>query len=186
MTTTALVLLALLGADPEKEAPRFQGGAPSTALNATPTANAQPSVVSCSAETLRASTQCLFDGRALVAPDAERARQAKQNRATAQDLGEALCRDRVAAVELEPKEQAARLADCVARVKRAMPSCSLEGKEALFDAESHFSPEAQACYVALAEAGQLVTTPLPPPEAVTPRSTSNDPRPVMARPARRK
>jgi hypothetical protein len=186
MTTAALVLLALLGADPEKT-PRFEGGVPSTALNATPTSNPQPSAVACSAETLRASTQCLFDGRALVTADADRARQAKLNRATAQDLGEALCRDRLAAVELEPKVQTSRLAECVARVKRALPACSLEGKEALFDAESHFSSEAQACYVALAEAGQLVTNPsAPPPEAVVPRGTSSDARPAMARPARRK
>jgi hypothetical protein len=186
MVTTWFVLTMALAADPTEPA-RYLGGAKPTPLNAPGPVDERPSVVSCSVETLRTSVGCFFDGKPLAAPenDAARTRQATDNRAAAQLLGEKLCGHRVQAVDTTDKDRLVRLQACIARVKAALPACSLEGKEALLDTESRFSPLGQACYVALAESAQRVSVAAADPE---PQPTPDAPKrafPVMARPSKK-
>ena len=182
MITTLMVALAF-SADPTQPG-RYQGGARPTPLNAPGPVDERPSVIACSVDTLRTSVQCLFDARPLAAADspAARTRQASDNKAAAQLLGDKLCRARVETLDLTDQERLARLQGCLSRVKAALPVCTLEGKEALLDADSQFGAQGQACYVALAEAAQRVSV------AAADPAPSDPPRrqfPVMARPSKR-
>lgn len=184
----SFVLALALAADPPAEPTRYLGGAKPTPLNAPGPVDERPSVVSCSVETLRTSVGCFFDGKPVVAADtdAARTRQATDNRAAAQLLGEKLCGHRIQTIDATDKERLVRLQACVARVKAALPACTLEGKEALLDTESRFSPLGQACYVALADSAQRVSVAAADPEPQHPAPDAPKRAfPVMARPSKK-
>jgi hypothetical protein len=167
----ALLLALLLTADP----PRFLGGVEPHPLDTLGPVDERPSVAACSVDTLRESVSCVLDGRALLPKsEGDRQRMAKDNVAVALGLGEALCRERAAALDADGKEQAGRFQGCVTRVRQALKTCSLDGAEALLDADSRFSSLAQACYVGLAAAAQRTSVPDPPaPRPVVPANASS-------------
>lgn len=169
---TALLLALALAADP----PRYLGGVPPHPLDTVGPVDERPSGSACSVDTLRASTRCLFDGRAVAAQgESDRQRQAQDNVALAVALGEALCRERSQALDAEPREQSARYQRCLKQVRAVTKVCSLDGAEALLDAERLFSVRAQRCYVGLAEATQRVSSPEAPASSSTTQTSSVPP-----------
>lgn len=154
-----LALSMLLSGEP----PRFLGGAPPTPLAVPGPVDQTPTLQACSTETLRRSTHCVFDARPMVADsDAARKKQAKENLDLAMTLGKGLCRERLKATSTDAKEQARRVSLCLDGTLRVSNGCSLDGVEALLDAEGRFSTRARACYEALAEALQSADVPLAP------------------------
>ena len=142
----ALTAWLVLAADP-----RYLGGAPSTPLNVPSPVDQSPSVHACTVQSLSHSSDCVFDAHAL-APEGQDARrkQAKDNLGLARSLSAAICKERIAPAELELKEKARRATACLENTRRASAMCSLDGLEALLDAEGRFSPRGRECYQCLA------------------------------------
>jgi hypothetical protein len=116
--------------------------------------NATPALLACSVETLRMSGRCIFDSHpARVEEDVERKKQSRANVELAMGLVRDLCARR-APDDLKPKPRIKRINGCVQLTMAAAATCSLDGVEALLDAEGRFSPYARACYQNLASAMQ--------------------------------
>lgn len=165
----------LLSAEP----PRFLGGASPTPLSVPGPVDQTPTLQSCSTETLRRSSRCVFDARPIQADgETARKRQAKDNLDLAVTLGHGLCRERLMPADTDLKEKNRRMSSCVEGAVRASIGCSLDGVEALLDAEGRFSTRARACYESLAAALQSADAPVAPRSAPESNTKSSDSQPT--------
>jgi hypothetical protein len=155
---TALVVV-LFSADP----PRYIGGAEPTPLRQPAEPDRSPSIQACTFDTLRTSTGCFFDSQPIQNDtDAAKKKQAKTNLDLATALGASACERRALPSGIDAKERRERISSCAARVaKAAEVSCSLDGVEALLDAEGRFAKSARQCYGDLAAALQSGDVPNP-------------------------
>ena len=140
--------------------PMSKGGATPHALHDVRSGEENPGTSPCTVQTLHQRTRCTFDGKPTAAGDS--ARQGEENRKLAGMIGNALCRDRAKAATKPPKGRGATFRSCVARVQEALRFCALDGFESLLDAMGQFSLRGQRCYVELAWATQLASTPSTP------------------------
>ena len=157
----SLILLVLAAGDNF-----YQGGVAPTALKDTRHVDPGPSIFSCSTETLKTSSTCVFDGRPATSADPKA--QATANMAFVAQLGASLCKQRLEKSTLEEADRGPRLKACQERVKKMSPVCTIDGKEGLVDAEGRFAPGSKACYLAMAEALQRLDVPTPPAEPKKP------------------
>ena len=112
-------------------------------------ADPSPTGFSCTAETLLSDEECVFESEAGPVSDATAA-QAVANERLAAEIANKACRAsaRVGA-ELRPDE--ALLAICTEDAKAAVETCGIEGRYPLLDKEGRFAPQADGCYLALAD-----------------------------------
>ena len=155
----ATFVVVLLTADP----PRYLGGAEPTPLRQPAEPDRTPSIQACTFDTLRTSTGCFFDSQpAQNETDAAKKKQAKTNLDLATALGTSACERRAMPSGIDARERRDRISSCTARVAKAVEaSCSLDGVEALLDAEGRFAKSARQCYGDLAAALQSGDVPNP-------------------------
>ncbi len=157
------------------EPPRYLGGAAPTPLTVPGPVDGTPTSQACTTETLRRSIRCVFDARPIQhETDAARKKQGKDNLEVAVALGKGLCRERLVAADLDGKEKSRRLSSCEDATIRAAAGCTLDGTDALLDAEGRFSGRARSCYEALATSIQLSDAP-PAPKPESSGSTAPPP-----------
>ena len=147
----AAVVVVLLTADP----PRYQGGADPTPLSQPTEPDRSPSAQACTADTLRLSTECFFDANPTQNDsDAARKKQAQVNLDLAARLVSNACQRRAMPAGLDAKEKSARVNACTNRAAKMLENCSLDGVDALLDADGRFAKSAKRCYGDLASALQ--------------------------------
>jgi len=140
---TAVFLSLLLGAGPN------DGPAASSpqSLEAAPVADESPTAWSCTADTLRAGKECVFEAE--LTPSDSNKEQAASNIRTIQEMGRTLCAEAARARSGEGKPDRTLAASCEKKYASAAERCGLEGTVPIVDAKGRFAPAARACYRAI-------------------------------------
>jgi hypothetical protein len=140
---TAVFLSLLLGAGPN------DGPAASSppSLEAAPVADESPTAWSCTADTLRAGKECVFEAE--VTPSEPNKEQSASNIRTIQELGRTLCAEAARSSAGEGKPDRNLAATCEKKYASAAERCGLEGTVPVVDSKGRFAPAARACYRAV-------------------------------------
>lgn len=135
---TVVFLTLVLGAAPSD-------GSPLQSLEAPPVADESPTAWSCTADTLRAGKECVFEAE--LTPSQPNKEQAASNVRTIQELGRTLCAEAARVGEGKPDRTLA--AACEKKYAAAAERCDLEGTVPIVDSKGRFAPAARACYRAI-------------------------------------
>ncbi len=157
MIWTALPVALALAAEPF-----YAGGAPPQAINKSQHLRTSPSEFACSIDTMLKGQACVFDAEApsKAAPVNVQA-QSKENQKAAAQVVRQACQQhaqKTAKLSSGDKARPQAQAACEKAMAKHAIDCSLEGAEALLDAQGRFSSKAQACYFDMATAFQKLTT----------------------------
>ncbi len=140
---TAVLLSVLLGAAPNDGS----SASSSLSLEAPPVVDESPTAWSCTADTLRAGKQCVFEAE--QTPGAPNKDQAASNVKTIQQLGRTLCAEAAMPRVDDAKADPSLASTCEKKYAAAAARCDLEGTVAVVDAKGRFAPAARACYLAI-------------------------------------
>jgi hypothetical protein len=145
---TVVFLSIVLGAAPN-DGP--QASSPQS-LESPPLSDDSPTAWSCTADTLRAGKECVFEAE--LTPAEPNRDQAANNVRTVQGMGKTLCAEAARPRSVDGKPDRNLAAVCEKKYASAAERCDLEGTVPVVDSKGRFAPAAKACYRAISGALQ--------------------------------